>query len=308
MGVVRERASAKVNLTLAVRGRRPDGYHELMSLVAFADLGDELVLDPRGPAAFRVVGPFAAAIEGENLVARACGMVEEALKESSRKLSCDKAHDCDEALDNGCEALGGITLEKQLPVAAGLGGGSSDAAAFLRAFARGHPREASKLDLPAIAARLGADVPVCLVGRAAWMWGLGERVMPLAGFPTIDCVLVNPRVPLATSKVFAALGARPLGSEIPEPPKPHAFLSPPALFDHLGRHGNDLEAVAMALAPIIGDVLEMLRGAPGCRYPRLSGSGPTCVGFFDDAEAARRAARRIAERRPAWWVRACRLR
>ncbi len=277
---VREIARAKVNLTLQVLGRRPDGYHELLSLVTFAGLHDVVTLAPDSAAAVSVTGPFAHDITGENLLVR----VLSALHEAAPALR-----------------LGAVRLEKNLPVAAGLGGGSADAAALLRAVRRANPGRAPATDWPGIAQALGADVPVCLADAPAMMAGKGERVAPLTRLPQVAAVLVNPRRPLATAQVFAALAAGPVasGQASPEPP---AIADLAGLCSYVVARGNGLEGTAIRLMPVIGDIKAALERQPGCRLAAMSGSGPTCFGLFADVEGARRAAARIASGSPDWWV------
>ena len=257
---MREIAFAKLNLALHVRGREPEGYHRIETLFAFCEDGDELTATPSERLSLRVTGPFADALEGEadNLVlkaARALGVTDRAL-----------------------------ALDKRLPVASGIGGGSADAAAALRLLGGG------RADLAEIAARLGADVPACLLSRTARGEGRGDRLEPvempeLAGMPVL---LVNPRVPLSTAAVFAAwdgVDRGPLGD---------------------WREGrNDLEPAARGLVPEIGAVLEALSGA-SCA--RMSGSGATCFGLYENTAARDAAAARIAAVRPHWWLSQTRLR
>jgi len=278
---VRELAHAKVNLTLKVLGRRDDGYHDLESLVTFADLHDVVTLEPGAGGGVTVSGPFASYIGGENLLVRAMALLRRA----------------DASLQ-----LGSVRLVKNLPVAAGLGGGSADAAAFLRAVRQTNADRAGSVAWMDIAARLGADVPVCLGARPTLASGLGEKLAP-AGLPAVSAVLVNPRVPLATADVFKALGAAPAAPARPRPAAPE--LSRLAdLVSYMRAHGNDLERPAMALVPAIGDVKAALEAEPECRYAAMSGSGPTCFGIFADQGQAVDAARRIAGIHAGWWVRA----
>ena len=227
--MITEIAKAKLNLTLQVLGRRPDGYHELVSLVAFADVGDTITVDPGAPFALETDGPFAAGIDGENLIAKACRLVTEAVPGVS---------------------LGSIRLTKNLPVAAGLGGGSADAAAVLRALVRSMPGLATRIDLQAIARKLGADVTVCLGQRPALMWGAGEHVAALPPLPDFWVVLANPGVPLSTADVFRALGARALDRAAHAPALPGPFATLEDLARGICvRHGNDLQATGHALVP-----------------------------------------------------------
>jgi 4-diphosphocytidyl-2-C-methyl-D-erythritol kinase len=260
--VIEERARAKLNLALHVRGRRADGYHELETLFAFVEVGD-VVRVSRGEG-FSVTGPFAGALarEGNNLVTRAAARFG--------------------------EAFGGgpwrIALEKNLPVASGIGGGSADAAATLRALARLEAVAEDDPRLFAIADTLGSDVPACLLGTAAIGRGRGERLEPVPGLPGTPVLLVNPGVAVPTAEVFRRWDGVDRG---PLPADPLA-----------GR--NDLEAPARAVAPVIGEVLESLSGA---RLARMSGSGATCFGLFGRAEDCDTAGAAIRVTHPDWWVR-----
>jgi 4-diphosphocytidyl-2-C-methyl-D-erythritol kinase len=285
---IREIARAKVNLTLSVLGRRPDGYHEIESLVAFADVGDvvDLMPGPRGPVSCG--GPFAAGIVGENLLERALDLLG--------------------GLDAGL-GLGAVRLEKNLPVAAGLGGGSADAAALLRAVRRANPQGAGAIAWHEVAARLGADVPICLAGVPAVIRGVGERIEPLGvhGLPAMAAVLANPGLPLATADVYRALAAPPVGAN-PSPPR--AFGGPLDIGDLaalMRERGNELEPPATALLPAVAKVKAALAAQPGCLHAAMSGSGPTCFAIFVDAAAAARAAVALAAANPRWWIAATQL-
>jgi 4-diphosphocytidyl-2-C-methyl-D-erythritol kinase len=285
MGVT-QIARAKVNLTLKVLGRRADGYHALESLVTFAAIGDRLTFDPGllGPRLV-VRGPFAEGIAGPNLLDGAL----ELLSQSGLGLGD-----------------GSITLEKNLPVAAGLGGGSADAGALLRLARAAHIERAEDPLWRELARRLGADVPVCFADRPALMGGIGDELQLLttASSPPLPlpAVLANPGVPLATARVFAALQAPPLTAAR----APRAALAPigsfAALCDHIGAVGNDLEPPAMALEPVIGAVKAALRACPGCRTAAMSGSGPTCFGIFTSEVQAMAAAVAMRSSEPRWWV------
>jgi len=268
-------APAKINLALHVTGRRADGYHLLDSLVVFTALGDRVSATPAAQLSLAVTGPMAAGVPTgpENLVLKAAGLFEAA---------------------SGAR----IRLEKHLPAAAGIGGGSSDAAAALRVLARlwGRPLP----DAAAVLA-LGADVPVCLEGRPARMRGIGERLDPLPDLPPAWLVLVNPGVAVPTGTVFAGLARR---DNAPMPPPPAGFADAAALAAWLASQRNDLEAPAISAVPAIGEVLEALAAAPDVLLARMSGSGATCFGLFGTARAAEAAAGRIAAARPEWWVRA----
>jgi len=288
---LREPAPAKVNLTLRVLGRRPDGYHQITSLVAFADFGDVVTLEPERPTGFVIEGPFAAKIVGVNLIERAIA--------AARAV----------ATEGGGEdlAVGAVRLVKRLPVAAGLGGGSSDAGAVLRALAQANPAPATEIDWAAIAGSLGADVPVCWRGHAALISGIGERVHPVNGLAPLDAVLVNPGIELSTPAVFAALAAPDFETPGPEPDLAVALETRSNLFAFMCRQGNDLEPVAIRLAPVVGEVLDILSRSAGCQLARMSGSGATCFGIFGDHEEANRTARRLQTEHPGWWIRACLL-
>jgi 4-diphosphocytidyl-2-C-methyl-D-erythritol kinase len=278
MRPLEEQAPAKINLDLRVIGRRPDGYHELDSIVAFAGCADRLTFAPDHELSLELKGPFAPALAGEydNLVLRA-----------ARRLA-DHA---------GCPAHVRITLDKRIPVAAGLGGGSADAAATLRGLCRLWQLGLVVADLFPLALELGADVPVCLRSGPARMRGVGERIEPVV-LPALDLVLANPNRAVSTAQVFAGLGAiaptctrdQPIPSERGD------------LLAWLRARGNELEAPARRLAPVIHEVIEALGGQPGCRLARMSGSGATCFGVFDDAPAAARAAHAIRRARSGWWV------
>jgi 4-diphosphocytidyl-2-C-methyl-D-erythritol kinase len=264
-----------------VRGRRADGYQEIESLVTFAAIHDVVTLEPGGAGGVAVTGPFARYISGENLLVKAMALLREADPELR---------------------LGPVRLEKNLPVAAGLGGGSADAAALLRAVRRANPGRAADFPWSAIAARLGADVPVCFGDRPALVCGAGHEVVPVRSLPPTHAVLANPGVPLPTGRVFAALGADPAPAHgaVPAPP---VFSRLEPLLDYMGACGNDLEQAALALAPAIGEVKSALRAQSGCLLAAMSGSGPTCLGMYRDRESARCAADSIAAAHPAWWVR-----
>jgi 4-diphosphocytidyl-2-C-methyl-D-erythritol kinase len=277
MRPLEEQAPAKVNLDLRVTGRRADGYHELDSVVAFTAWADRLTFAPDRQLTLELTGPFAAALAGQsdNLVLRAAWRL------------ADHA---------GRPPQVRITLDKRIPVAAGLGGGSADTAATLRGLSRLWQLELTMADLLPLALQLGADVPVCLRSRPARMRGIGERIEPIE-LPALDLVLANPNCALSTAQVFGGLGAiAPCGRDQPIPTQRADLLA------WLRARGNDLEAPARRLAPAIAEVIEALRAQPGCRLARISGSGATCFGVFDDAPAATRAAHSMRKARPRWWV------
>lgn len=277
-----EAAPAKINLTLEIRGKRSDGYHELESLVAFSDLGDRLELVPGGDRSVDlcVGGPFAGVINEKNLVLRAAELF----------------------LAQYPQARGGrFSLDKRIPVAAGLGGGSADAAAAIRALVRASGLSPQDGELIPLLAGLGADIPVCVRSQAAWMTGIGETIQPLPALPRMAAVLVNPRVGLATRDVFSALNAQPLDGETPRrAPGPFSTLG--QLVEYLSGSSNDLERPARRLAPVIDDVLIALARTQGCLLARLSGSGPTCFGLYETEQEAEHAAERIRQENAAWWV------
>jgi 4-diphosphocytidyl-2-C-methyl-D-erythritol kinase len=282
-----ENAPAKVNLTLRVVGRRDDGYHEIESLVAFADFGDRLSFSPGGSLALKVHGPSAvqAGAGDDNLVLKA-----------ARALV---------ALRPGI-MLGAFDLDKRLPVAAGLGGGSADAAAALRLIAQASGLSGDDLNLYTAARATGADVPVCLDPRPRIMRGIGEVLSAPLDLPPLPAVLVNPGVALPTKAVFARW--RPVAN-------PAALLDPAMagttdrdrLLQLLTAQGNDLETAAIALAPAIAEVLAALRAQQNCRLARMSGSGATCFALFASAADAAAAEKLLSVKHPAWWVKATAL-
>lgn len=278
-----ERAAAKVNLTLQVLGRRPDGYHDLESVVVFADIADDLTFEPAGPLALDVRGPFAAG----------CGeLADNLVLKAARRL----VETC------GLPASGRFSLDKKLPAAAGLGGGSADAAAALRLLARAHGLAADDARLRSVARQVGADVPVCLDPRPRIMQGTGEILSAALSVPTLQAVLVNPGVSVPTRDVFAALNAGPTRAVVPLTSEQIPSEAAPFIAFLAGRR-NDLEAPAIRVQPAIADVLAHLRRTRGCRLARMSGSGATCFGLYENAELAAIAEQALAERQPGWWVR-----
>jgi 4-diphosphocytidyl-2-C-methyl-D-erythritol kinase len=271
-----EAAPAKVNLYLHVTGRRADGYHLLDSLVVFAGIGDVLEAAPSDTLSLHVEGRFAAGLadEPDNLVLRA-----------ARAL----------AAAAGVPARARLVLQKNLPVASGIGGGSADAAAALRLLSRLWDLRPAPSEMARLALALGADVPVCLAGRASRMSGIGEQLAAAPRLPICGIVLVNPGVALATADVFRARR----GAWSSPPSLPEAWTDAALMADHLRQLHNDLEPAALIVQPAIGEVLEALAGIPGCRLARMSGSGATCFGLFDTPEIAARAAAQIQH--PGWW-------
>nr|WP_239025439.1 4-(cytidine 5'-diphospho)-2-C-methyl-D-erythritol kinase [Roseibacterium persicicum] len=262
-----------------VTGRRADGYHLLDSLVVFAGAGDWIDLHPSDALSLTVTGPRAAGVpvDRRNLIWRAA-----------------------ELFPAGQGAA--ITLDKHLPAAGGIGGGSADAAAALRGLAAlwGRP-----LPGPDAVLSLGADVPVCLFGRPARMSGIGEMLAPLPPLPPAWLVLVNPGVEVPTGPVFKAL-ATPDNPPLPDLPAA-GWPDVAALAGWLAAARNDLEAPARGLVPVIGTLIDALAGQPGCRLARMSGSGGTCFGLFADAASARAAAAQLAAAEPGWWVHAAEI-
>jgi len=287
MTALRETGWAKLNLTLEVLGRRADGFHELRSLVAFAGLGDDVELEPGGALELKVEGPFAHALGGDNLILKAA------------KAALDMAPNL---------RLGRFRLVKLLPVAAGLGGGSADAAAALRLIARANGGALPESALTELAPKLGSDVTVCLDSQPALITGRGEKVEAVSGFPSCGVLLANPGPPLATEAVYAALRAAPLAAAPRQAAEKLNFQGDFArLLDYARPRGNDLEAPAARLTPEIREVLAALVALQGVRIARLSGSGPTCFALFATEAEAQRAADTLAVEFPNWWVAASAL-
>lgn len=268
---VEARAPAKINLALHVTGRRDDGYHLIDSIVVFVRTGDRLVARLADETTLHVDGPLSDGVPTgpENLVLRAAALFDPPVHAA-------------------------LHLTKTLPAAAGIGGGSSDAAACLRLLAELGGRT---LPGPDAVLRLGADLPACLAARPLRMTGIGERIVPLAPLPPVWAVLVNPRVAVDTGAVYRALQRRDGSGVTPQP----AGGDADATFDWLRGLRNDLQPPACAIAPVIGDVISLLAACDGCGIARMSGSGATCFGLFADPDAARRAADRIAQAAPDWW-------
>ncbi len=284
------RAPAKINLSLHVVRRREDGYHELESLVAFTGAGDLLTFEPGAELALTCGGPTAVATgdTNDNLVLRGA----RALRDRVDGLR-----------------VGAFHLTKRLPVAAGIGGGSSDAAAALRLLARANDLAPNDERLFEAARATGADVPVCLDPRARMMRGIGDRLGPALDLAPVASVLVNPGVGLETRQVFGRMGLRPGQDYAPSPhPKVEGGPEGASLFTLLRKTRNDMEDAAGVLAPVIPHVLAVLGAARGCRLARMSGSGSTCFALFPDCRAAGRAAAVIRRDHPGWWVKSTVLR
>jgi 4-diphosphocytidyl-2-C-methyl-D-erythritol kinase len=278
-----ENAPAKVNLTLRVLGRRADGYHDLDSLVVFAGCADRLSLTPGGPLTLTVDGPRAALAgdNADNLVVRAA----QALKARVPDI-----------------ALGAFRLEKTLPVAAGLGGGSADAAAALRLIARSNRIALEDPRLYEAARATGADVPVCLDPRPRVMSGIGDKLSAALSLPKLPALLVNPGAAVPTKRVFA--GWSPAANSVPalDLAALAKVTGQADLLQLIAPQPNDLESAAIAVAAVIGDLLAALRALPGCRLARMSGSGATCIGLFSSAADSAAAAGALSAKYPQWWV------
>ena len=272
-------ARAKINLFLHVGARREDGFHPLQSLAIFTAFGDHLTVEEAEELSLKVEGPFAVALtEGDNLVLKA-----------ARALA---AH-------AGRPARAKITLTKNLPVASGMGGGSADAAAALRLLAELWQLDVDESVLCAIAKELGSDIPVCVPSAPAFMEGRGEILTPISALPRLPMLLVNPGVAVPTKDVFANLKDR-RGAEMTLPRGRFNDLAD--LLRFLEITGNDLEAPALALQPVIGEVLSSLRSVPGALFTRMSGSGATCFALMPDDGGCARAAAMLKEKHPDWWV------
>jgi len=276
-----ETAPAKINLSLSVTGKRPDGFHDLESLVVFApDICDRLYYLPGNqPLELTVSGPFAAATPTDH-----SNLVMQAVDQLTARY--------------GTQPKGHLKLEKHLPVEAGLGGGSSDAAACLRLFSRYYniKDEDSLID---IAARLGSDIPACIGAVPACIRGRGENISPLTGRLEIPVVLVNPLIPLSTARIFGHFddALLPASNQAPQ-----GFATPSYFYDWLDRFGNDLTRAATDLCPEIKDILKHMHDSKQCRLARMSGSGATCFGLFETPAAAEYAAQDIKAAQPDWWV------
>jgi 4-diphosphocytidyl-2-C-methyl-D-erythritol kinase len=281
---------AKVNLTLRVVGRRTDGFHDLESVVAFADCADRLTLTPGPELSLQMSGPLA----------QACGETSDNLVLKATRLLAERVP--------GLKS-GSFTLDKILPVAAGIGGGSADAAAALRLLAKLNGLSLDDERLREVAIETGADVPVCLASRACDMTGVGETLTPLS-LPIMPCVMINPCVPVPTKDVFSALGLRNgellvgvtdvfRGIDWPE-----AGASVEDWVEVLAASTNDLEAPAMRIQPVIGEVIAALNATNGAWLARMSGSGATCFAIYENTADSGRAAEKIRRDHPTWWVHA----
>ena len=275
-------APAKVNLFLHVGPVDGDGYHPLASLVAFADVGDRIAVTRSDRLSLDVRGEFAAGLEGpgDNLILRALRALGEAAGTGEPPLA--------------------VTLDKRLPIAAGLGGGSSDAGAALKL-----ARDALGLDLDDgaladIAGTIGADGPMCLLARTAWAEGRGDRLTPEPRLPSLPALLINPGVPSPTGEVYRAYDAGPpAGADLPRPPRSWDVAT---VIDWLAGQRNDLQAPAVARTPAIAGAIAAATRLPDARLVRMSGSGATVFALFETPAAAAAAARRLSENHPGWWI------
>ena len=290
MGALIEDARAKVNLTLRVVGRRVDGYHDLESMVAFADCADRLSLTVGSELDLLTTGPLA----------QACGEISDNLVFRVARLLRERVPNL---------KVGSFTLDKVLPVAAGIGGGSADAAAALRLLARANDLAIDDPRLIEVAQLTGADVPVCLASRACVMTGVGETLQP-ADPPIMPCVMVNPRIPVATRDVFKALGLRSgellvgFTDVLQAAAWPESGASLEDWVEALAAGANDLEPPATRIQPVIGQVIAALNATNGAWLARMSGSGATCFAIYENTAEAQRAAQKIQLGHPGWWVHA----
>jgi 4-diphosphocytidyl-2-C-methyl-D-erythritol kinase len=287
---LRDQARAKVNLTLRVIGRRVDGYHELESVVVFADCADGLTLAPGGALSLDATGPRVTECgdNADNLVIKAARLLAELVPVLT---------------------TGAFALDKQLPIAAGIGGGSADAAAALRLLARANGIALDDPRLMEAAKRTGADVPVCVASGACIMGGIGEKLTPLP-LPRLSAVMVNPRVGVATKDVFAALGLKNgelnvgVTDVVAAPAWPDRDAPLSDWIAALSASVNDLEAPAKQVQPVVGEVIALLAACDGALLARMSGSGATCFAIFGSDAEAKAAAQAIHTAHPNWWVHA----
>ena len=290
MPVLSDQARAKVNLTLRVNGRRADGFHDLESVVAFADCADRLTLSPGSNLDLKMSGPLA----------QACGETSENLVLKAARLLAERVPDM---------KAGSFSLDKALPVAAGIGGGSADAAAALRLLSQLNGLALDDPRIIEVAQLTGADVPVCVNSLGCVMTGVGETLQPLS-LPTMPCVMVNPGVPVATKDVFKALGLRNgellVGATdvLLQDHWPDAKASLEDWVEALAASSNDLEAPAMRVQPVIGKVIAALNATNGAWLARMSGSGATCFAIYENTAEAGRAAEKLRREHPGWWVHA----
>ena len=277
-GAVAIHAPAKINLYLHIVGRRADGYHELDSLVGFTDHGDLIQVRHHERLYFQIKGPFGCSLQAndDNLIVRAARAL---VKETSY---AGGAH---------------ITLKKNVPVASGIGGGSADAAATLKALNLLWQTGLVDEELAALGLKLGADIPVCISGKPARMSGIGESISQVENFPSLGVLLINPGIPISTFKVFQMHRGN-FSQRVELQP----IEDTEVLYEFLAHQRNDLQDLAIQIVPEIKEVLDILSAETGCRLVRLSGSGATCFGLFDNETLAKDAGRSISGNYPNWWV------
>jgi len=290
MPALSDEGRAKVNLTLRVNGRRADGFHDLDSVVAFADCADQLTLSPGPDLNLTMSGPLA----------QACGETSDNLVLKAARLLAERVPGM---------KTGSFSLDKVLPVAAGIGGGSADAAAALRLLAQLNGLSLDDPRIVEVAKLTGADVPVCVQSRGCVMTGVGETLQPLS-LPKMPCVMVNPGVPVATKDVFAALGLRNgellvgVTDVLLQDRWPDEQGSLEEWVEALAASSNDLERPAMRVQPVIGKVIAALNATNGAWLARMSGSGATCFAIYENTAEAGRAAEKLQRDHPGWWVHA----
>ena len=279
MAILTYQAHAKINLYLHIIGKRGDGYHLLDSCIAFTKLCDTLIVEPSNTLSLNVSGAFSSSLfeiaEDDNLILRAARLL---------------------ADTTGIRAGASLSLVKRLPVAAGLGGGSADAAATLNSLIKFWKVDVRKINLPELALSLGADVPACLTTRPPFVGGIGEQIFPAPNLPRAGLLLINPREPLATGDVFAGYSAS-YSNEARFTANPSNVSELSAL---LVRRRNDLTDIVLRLCPVVGEILEVLATTPGCHLARMTGSGATCFGLFDNLNAAAKAAKVLECDK--WWI------
>ncbi len=300
--MITEPAPAKINLALHIRRRRPDGYHDLETLFAFAREGDVVTVEEAGEEdRFTITGFFASALGHPHSSAdNAAPCLSQWDREGARRVSGGKGEgDPDNLVIRAAQSFRAtfaiprphaITLEKNLPLAAGIGGGSADAAATLRALAKLHAVDPADPRLVTIARQLGADVPACLLGETAFATGRGDDLTPLPPLGDLSLLLINPGVPLSTAAMFASWDGIDRGG----------IAADGTALERARAGRNDFTAPAIGHAPVVAQVIDLLTAAPGCDFARLSGSGATCFGLFGD-EAARDSAATQA-RANGWWA------
>ena len=278
-----ETAKAKVNLSLKVLGKLESGYHDICSLVAFTDFGDQIAFEPSEKYSLAVHGPFAPDLSGENLIDQVVSFMQEEYPNLQ---------------------VGEFNLIKNLPVASGIGGGSSDAAAALRILNSMKHKELDNIDIKKVSLKLGADIPVCLKQEAAFMSGIGEHVKTLENFPKIVCLLINPGVQISTSEIFNKLNApESSGKDIEKCCfELNGFSSIEGLVNYIQENDNDLQKVAEDICPVIKNIIARLEQQQGCYIARMSGSGATCFGLFNDLSSAQIAMQNIRLEEPNWWI------